>query len=189
LLLKQHFYFFSLCNTYAIHRQALLRGFQVEKEKHLLRRGGYTFPQYCTKKHDEFFRVLNRATTLEADESYDTEIFSKWRQNHDIPCDQYQRPNNVMPRRLRKSLKTLGRTNVLGGHNCFFVTTMSLAPNGTRKNDVVVILQGCEMPVALRSRGRYWVLVGACYVVGFMHRQFVKYRRRCEIEEEVFGIE
>jgi len=171
---------------YSIHRQALRRGFDAELRTHLVNTSRSSYRKYCKKKHDEFFRVLVRATSLEADEFIDTEILSEWRRHVD-------NPRNFMTPEMHGALRRLGQKMVHGGHKCFFVTSsglMGLAPNGTRRHDVVCILRGCDMPVMLRRNGVQFELVGACYVVGFMHGQFHDYaqRSRIPIPEQVFQI-
>lgn len=176
---------------YSIHRLALGRGFKDKLRRGLVHQSRRTYRDYCERKNDEFFRVLARATTLEVDEFIDTEILSDWRRHHDIPIDYW--PNENMTRGMHRSLRKLGQTNVHGGHKCFFVTgsgLMGLAPNGTRRDDIVCILRGCNMPVILRTNGVHTKLVGACYVVGFMHGQLHEYRQhsRIPIPEQVFEI-
>lgn len=54
----------------------------------------------------------------------------------------------------------------------FFVTDdgyMGLAPAGALSGDVVCVVLGCEVPVLVRKNGDRHVLVGPCYVLGFMH--------------------
>ena len=45
---------------------------------------------------------------------------------------------------------------------------LGLAPEGLQKGDSLWILLGCSVPVALRSCGDYYKLVGECYVHGVM---------------------
>jgi hypothetical protein len=185
----------ELDTWYAIHRGALRRGFRAERDCGLVRGLRSEWRDYCHKKHDEFFRVLTRATMLEVEELVDMVALDDWRRARDVPRDLEDRLTDVMTSRMRRALRGLGRTNVHGGHKCFFTTTtglMGLAPNGTRRGDVVVILQGCSLPVVLREsnvRDGCWVLVGAAYVAGFMHGQFRGvYSRRCGIRGEDFAI-
>jgi hypothetical protein len=178
---------------YTIHRQALRRGFNAELRKHLVNKSRRSYREYCAKKHDEFFRVIVRATSLEANEFIDSEILSDWRWHRDIPRNIDDRPNENMTPEMREVLRRLGHKNVHGGYRCFFVTSsglMGLAPNETRKGDIVCVLRGCDMPVMLRATGVHFKLVGACYVVGFMHGQLYEYiqRSRIPVPEETFQI-
>ena len=48
---------------------------------------------------------------------------------------------------------------------------IGLAPMASRIGDVVCILYGCSVPVVLRpdaDGGKWWQLVGECYVHGMM---------------------
>jgi hypothetical protein len=186
---------------YAIHRRALRRGYRAERDKGLADSNKHGFYTYCRKKHDEFFRVLVRASTaitLQKDEWPHTEIRSKWREmlsdwrrHRDLPPDLIDPPEQVMNPRLRRSLRDLGQNNVHGGHKCFFATEtglLGLAPNGSRRGDTVCILRGCYLPVVLRSHGEHWKMVGTCYVCGFMHGQFRQYIQHCRVIEREFEI-
>ncbi|RYP78391.1 hypothetical protein DL771_000576 [Monosporascus sp. 5C6A] len=48
---------------------------------------------------------------------------------------------------------------------------VGLAPRGSRQGDVVMIMEGSDVPFVLRQRGPFWELVGACYVHGVMSGQ------------------
>jgi hypothetical protein len=48
-----------------------------------------------------------------------------------------------------------------------------LAPKKTRNGDVVCVLDGCSVPVMMRDKGRYWILIGECFVYGIMDGEAV----------------
>ena len=55
---------------------------------------------------------------------------------------------------------------------------LGLAPEGTKKMDIVCVLFGCSVPVVLRDRGGgYYEFIGECYIHGMMDGESVP---RCE---------
>ncbi len=70
---------------------------------------------------------------------------------------------------------------------------IGLAPTAAEQNDVLVILHGCSVPVALRpveedGKVAGWLLVGECYVHGMMDGEAMGFKDVHEIVEEQFEI-
>ena len=66
---------------------------------------------------------------------------------------------------------------------------MGLGPEGLIKEDLIVILKGCAFPVVLRREGRAsYIIVGACYLAGFMFGKFWDDGWRDILREETFKI-
>jgi len=76
----------------------------------------------------------------------------------------------------------LFRTNYVTTNRAVFRTTAvapsfgyaGLAPRGSRVGDMVVIVEGSDVPFVMRLRGELWELVGACYVHGIMGEQMYR---------------
>ncbi|RDW56758.1 hypothetical protein BP6252_13981 [Coleophoma cylindrospora] len=45
---------------------------------------------------------------------------------------------------------------------------VGLGPGSLRRDDVVCVLQGCNVPVILRNVGDYYIYIGQCFVLGLM---------------------
>lgn len=78
----------------------------------------------------------------------------------------------------------MGKIRINENYTNFFVTksgALGLGPTEMLKDDRVVILAGCEVPVVLRwerERGRgAYRLIGQCYVVGAMHGELAERQR------------
>jgi hypothetical protein len=51
--------------------------------------------------------------------------------------------------------------------------TIALGPPNTEVGDVICILHGSSVPIALLHQGDKWRVVGWCYVAGVMFREAV----------------
>ncbi|KAF8847706.1 HET-domain-containing protein [Acephala macrosclerotiorum] len=59
----------------------------------------------------------------------------------------------------------------------FFLTKegyMGLVPPGTKENDLLCILSGCELPLVIRPLAGQYLLIGSCYIYGMMHGEIMK---------------
>lgn len=66
---------------------------------------------------------------------------------------------------------------------------MGLGPKVMKNTDLVCILRGCDFPVVMRGdKSGCFQLIGAAYVVGFMHGQFGGYQMMRGIREEELEI-
>jgi hypothetical protein len=63
-----------------------------------------------------------------------------------------------------------------------------LGPKVMEEGDVVCVLYGGKMPFVLRPWGRYFLLVGECYVHGLMKGEAIDLLERKELAEEVFDL-
>jgi len=75
----------------------------------------------------------------------------------------------------------MGRLKINEHYSNFFVTReghLGLGPTEMLKNDRVVVLFGCDVPVVLRREGSSYRLIGQCYVVGAMHGEMALAQRR-----------
>jgi hypothetical protein len=63
-----------------------------------------------------------------------------------------------------------------------------LGPKVLEVGDVVCVLFGGKMPFCLRPWGRYYRLVGECYVHGLMSGEAMEMLERREVAEEVFDV-
>ena len=57
-------------------------------------------------------------------------------------------------------------------NQCFFLTAkgyMGIGCRGIRKDDVVCVLLGCDMPLIIRKMEDYYLLVGNAYIYGLMN--------------------
>lgn len=60
---------------------------------------------------------------------------------------------------------------------------LRLAPEEVLKDDVVVVLHGCNFPVMLRPCGDKYYVIGECYVDGIMDGELTAARNRGEYEQ------
>lgn len=90
---------------------------------------------------------------------------------------------------LRRVAKDMGKVQINENYTIFSLTKegfMGLGPMGTEREDRVVLLLGCDVPVVLRWEGRLWRLLGQCYVVGAMHGELLPgLRRRVQDDFEI----
>jgi hypothetical protein len=148
------------------------------------------FERYCRKKHAEFFLVLLRATNHCVDDRQGEETsraVKDWKKNGDIPEFLSPDLDEVMTSTLLRIVDGLGNIEINRNYACFFITRsgfMGLGPRDMRDDDNVCILRGCDFPVILRWNGNNFRLLGACYVVGFMHGQFADSEKGSTREEE-----
>jgi hypothetical protein len=175
---------------YAMHRRVLYSCFMVNTRRHRSERSGTMFERYCRKKHAEFFLVLLRATNHCVDDRQGKETsraVKDWKKNGDIPEFLSPDLDEVMTTTLLRIVGGLGNIEINRNYACFFMTRtgfMGLGPRDMRDDDNVCILRGCDFPVILRWNGNNFRLLGACYVVGFMHGQFAGSEKGSTREEE-----
>src|SRR3569833_1008114 len=76
------------------------------------------------------------------------------------------------------------------GH-VFFLTErgyMGLGPAGMTESDRICVLYGCSVPLVLREVDGHTILVGECYLQGFMDCMAVEMLERGELKESTFEI-
>jgi hypothetical protein len=186
---------------YAMHRRELHAGFSRETTvTHSIPLGKEAFFDYCTKKHEEFFWILHRATHLLTDEqpkasrtANTRHLLRRWRRNGDIPSGYAaRRRSNVMGGGLKDVVREMGEVKINEIYTCFFTTEngfMGLGPEGLEERDLVVVLRGCGFPVVLRREGRSsFRIIGACYLAGFMFGEFWSKGWGERVREETFEI-
>lgn len=69
----------------------------------------------------------------------------------------------------------------------FFIThdgSMGLAPTRSRKDDIVCVLYGCSVSIALREeeKGRF-SFIGECFLHGFMDGEAIEILKAGDLEE------
>lgn len=186
---------------YAMHRRELHAGFSRETTvTQSIPLGNEAFLDYCTKKHEEFFWVLHRATHLFTDEqpkasrtANTRHLLRRWRRNCNIPSGYAaRRRSNVMGGGLKEVVREMGEVKINEIYTCFFTTKngfMGLGPEGLEERDLVVILRGCGFPVVLRREGpSAFRIIGACYLAGFMFGEFWSGGWGERVREETFEI-
>ncbi|KAF1965068.1 HET-domain-containing protein [Bimuria novae-zelandiae CBS 107.79] len=63
-----------------------------------------------------------------------------------------------------------------------------LGPAAMEPGDVVCVLFGCKVPFCLRPTGKYYLLVGECYVHGLMNGEAIEMLSQRKLQEKTFGI-
>jgi hypothetical protein len=66
---------------------------------------------------------------------------------------------------------------------------ISLVPIDCRSGDRICVLSGCSIPVILRQKGDYHILIGECYVHGIMDGQAIQQLREGKYRVENFKLE
>jgi hypothetical protein len=178
---------------YAMYRRSLLPNFQYELRHGLVPVGDGRFTRYLREKHNAFWQILMRATNLYADDApYESPLYPDWRDERDRATGNPPVLSSVMTPALRDIVREIGKPCINENYTCFFITRdghMGLGPREMENRDEVCILRGCGFPVVLRRDGATFKIIGAAYVVGFMHGQFVeRYLARRRIREEEFEI-
>ena len=66
---------------------------------------------------------------------------------------------------------------------------IGLVPIDCRSGDRICVLSGCSIPVILRQKGDYHILIGECYVHGIMDGQAIQQLREGKYIVENFKLE
>jgi hypothetical protein len=93
-------------------------------------------------------------------------------------------PSEINVVHLREALMQRDRVNI--GRK--IVTTargfFGLVSETTHKDDIICVLLGCTMPVALRPVGEYYKFVGECYIHGIMEGEAMEMLKRGQVQLE-----
>jgi len=127
------------------------------------------------------------------DESFETECLVK----EAMHIEKALGPDAIAPslREMAKKIKTKdewSRAANGASSNRIFARTKKgyfvLGPNVMKQGDVVCVLFGGKMPFVLRPWEHYFLLVGECYVHGFMKGEAIDLLERKDLAEEVFHL-
>lgn len=187
---------------YTLLRKSLRFTFSENRYNRTIPHGSSSFRRFTREQHSNFFWILHRATNILSHEvparnrSPSTRDFlSRWIYHRDVPeklkySDHFSKE---MTGELRAVCGDMGKIRINENYTNFFVTksgALGLGPTEMLKDDRVVVLAGCEVPVVLRwvrerERGRgSYRLIGQCYVVGAMHGEWAE-KQRLRVGEDL----
>ncbi|MCJ1315428.1 hypothetical protein MMC15_000747 [Xylographa vitiligo] len=103
-------------------------------------------------------------------------MFEVFRNRSSVPAS-FQ-PKMPLQQRKQEYIKIFVQSMQLGDHR-FFVTAngrIGIGPHTLRKDDVVAIILGADMPFVFRARGEIYQLIGCSYVHGVMNGELLNHK-------------
>jgi hypothetical protein len=61
-------------------------------------------------------------------------------------------------------------------------------PPGVKEGDIICVFLGCEVPLVLRKLKDHFVLVGPCFVLGFMDGEAISMMEEGKLHLETFNL-
>jgi len=99
------------------------------------------------------------------------------------------KPELPHPQRKQEYVKPFVSSMELGDQR-FFITLgghIGLGPHQLRRDDMVVLIFGADMPFVLRSRGTHHQLIGPSYVHGIMDGEGLKSKTKAELKQSMIS--